>query len=299
MGENLLAQNKLIFIDTNILLDFYRIRGDGSSLSILDKINNNHDIIITGSQIEMEYKKNRQRAILESLGQLKSPDTGKLTEPAFIEKSKYVQAIKKRKDEIKKHTKNLTEKVEKILRNPSGNDDVYKSLQKLFKFKSDYNLSRTNKERFKIRRLARKRFVMGYPPRKKNDTSFGDAINWEWVIDCAIRSGRDIIIVSRDSDYGITYQSENTLNDWLRQEFKERVSPRKNIFLTDKLTKAFKEASVSVTKTEEKQEELLVKTPNYFVNIDQYTDLTKSETENMYNAFAKYVTEFNDKRKEK
>jgi len=57
----------LIFVDTNILLDFYRVRSGGGGLELLDLIEAHKDILITGSQVEMEYKKNRQRVILEAL----------------------------------------------------------------------------------------------------------------------------------------------------------------------------------------------------------------------------------------
>ena len=52
--------NLLIFIDTNILLDFYRVRGPKEDLSILRHIDNNLDRFITTDQVEMEFKKNRQ-----------------------------------------------------------------------------------------------------------------------------------------------------------------------------------------------------------------------------------------------
>ncbi|MDO8703509.1 MAG: PIN domain-containing protein [Sulfuricaulis sp.] len=63
----------LIFIDTNIFLDFYRYPQGSAVLPILGYIDGNHDKIITGNQIEMEFKKNRQKVILESIGFLKGP----------------------------------------------------------------------------------------------------------------------------------------------------------------------------------------------------------------------------------
>lgn len=47
----------LIFIDTNILLDFYRIRKSNVSMKYLEEIENHLDLIITSSQVEMEFKK--------------------------------------------------------------------------------------------------------------------------------------------------------------------------------------------------------------------------------------------------
>jgi hypothetical protein len=51
---------------------------------------------------------------------------------------------------------------------------------------------------------------------------------------------RIFYIVSRDGDYGITVNGEALLNDWLAQEFKDRVSSRRKIKLTTKLTDALK-----------------------------------------------------------
>jgi hypothetical protein len=108
-------------------------------------------------------------------------------------------------------------------------------------------LNRENPERYAIRRLALKRFGLGYPPRKKEDHSIGDAINWEWIIQCAAKCDKDIIIVTRDSDYGVNYDDKSFLNDWLQVEFKERISQKRKIVLTDKLSRALKLVEVSVT----------------------------------------------------
>ncbi len=64
----------LIFIDTNILLDFYRVRGREAGLSILKHIDDNLDRFITTTQVEMEFKKNRQHVFLQSDKELKLPD---------------------------------------------------------------------------------------------------------------------------------------------------------------------------------------------------------------------------------
>jgi predicted nucleic acid-binding protein len=107
-------KNALIFIDTNIFLDFYRIRSGDVGLSLLKHIDNNHKRLITGNQVEMEYKKNRQRVILNSLGRLKTPEWGSLTPPAFLSKARTVEAIEKRKKEIQKQKSSLQERIEKV-----------------------------------------------------------------------------------------------------------------------------------------------------------------------------------------
>ena len=244
----------LIFIDTNIFLDFYRIRKSDVSMSYLKLIEEHREIIITGSQVEMEFKKNRQRVILESLHQFKNPDWNNLSVPALLANFQASRQIDKKKKEINTQQKKVNEKIERVLKNPSSNDPVYQTLQRLFKTKSAYNLNRENKERFATRELAQKRFVLGYPPRKKDDTSMGDAINWEWIVKCAEESKKDIIIVTRDSDYGTILKNEAFINDWLKQEFSQRVSRKRKIILTDKLSVAFKKVKLTVSEEMENEE---------------------------------------------
>jgi predicted metal-dependent hydrolase len=249
----------LLFIDTNILLDFYRERKSDVGMKFLEQMEACRDRLILGSQVEMEYKKIRQIVILETLGRFGTPDWGKLSAPALVSEIQASKMIKKKQKEITQQQKKLAEKIQSILKNPAVHDEVYKVLQRIFKHKSPYNLDREDKRRFAIRRLARKRFFLGYPPRKKNDTSYGDAINWEWIIDCATQSGKDIVIVSRDGDYGITYQNSSHLNDWLYQEFKQRVSQKRKIILTASLAEGLKIVHAKVTKEMEEEEERIMK----------------------------------------
>lgn len=241
------AKRPLVFIDTNIFLDFYRERKSEVSINILEELEKHKDFIILGDQVEMEYKKNRQVVILETLGKFGSPDWGKLTPPALISEARATKSIKKAQEEIIKQQKVVAKKINDILTNPDLHDDVYKIANRIFKHKSDLNLNRECKLRFGIRHLARKRFFLGYPPRKKNDTSIGDAINWEWVIHCAKEKNSDVLIVSRDGDYGISYKDKWHINDWLEQEFKDRVNRLKTITLTGRLTDALKALNIPVT----------------------------------------------------
>jgi predicted nucleic acid-binding protein len=249
----------LIFIDTNILLDFYRIRRTDVSLKYLELIEKHKDQLIVTSQVEMEYKKNRQSAILESITEVKKINNVNLSVPAILSDSKAVEMIKKQKKEIDTQQKKLKEKIEKILTNPNRNDEVFKKLQKVFKHKCNYNLNRENKQRFTIRRLALKRFMLGYPPRKNSDNSIGDAVNWEWIIKCAETSKKHIIIVTRDTDFGAIHENESYLNDWLKQEFKQRISQQRKLILTDKLSRAFQYLEIPVTKEMIEEEEKVIK----------------------------------------
>jgi predicted nuclease of predicted toxin-antitoxin system len=105
--------------------------------------------------------------------------------------------------------------------------------------------------------LADKRFWLGYPPRKPKDTSIGDAINWEWMIACVRATGRDLCIVTRDTDFGISIDGQAVLNDWLIDEFAERTGG-KSVLLTPKLADAFKAIAVDVTNDEVAAEDALI-----------------------------------------
>ena len=244
----------LLFVDTNVLLDFYRIRKTDISLKYLRQLEACRDRIITGSQVEMEYKNNRQRVIVESLTNFVDPDWAKLTGPALVAELQAMKMIEKTKKQLSAQKTKVNTKIQKILGDPIHHDPVYQCLQRLFKHDSSFNLSRDKKERFAIRNLARKRFVLGYPPRKRGDTSIGDAINWEWIIQCSFLSGKHVVIVTRDNDYGAFYEGQAYLNDWLRQEFSERVSKKRKLILTDKLSEGLKFVHAAVTREMEDEE---------------------------------------------
>jgi len=237
----------LIFIDTNILLDFYRIRKSDISLKYLQEMENHKGILILTNQVEMEFRKNRQRVIFETITEVNKISAGNLNIPTILFDAKPADMIKSAQKQIATQQKKIKERIDKLLASPGTQDKVFQTLQKIFKTASEYNLNRDNKKRFAIRRLALKRFYLGYPPRKKEDNSIGDAINWEWIIDCASRTDKHIILVTRDGDFGINYGDNSYLNDWLQIEFKERISQKRKIILTDKLSKAFKLVEIPVT----------------------------------------------------
>jgi hypothetical protein len=57
------------------------------------------------------------------------------------------------------------------------------------------------------------------------------------------------------------------LNDWLVQEFRQRVSRKREIIITDRLARAFKRADIQVSQAEEEQEAELIEERKY--NIEE------------------------------
>lgn len=242
---------RLLFVDTNIWLDFYRSSTD-AGLSLLEHLEGVKDRIIMTYQIEMEFKKNRQSVISESYHALKPPSD--IPKPGIFWDAKTAKALATDLKNAQKRVTALKKRLQLALAQPTQNDPVYQICQRCFHKNDEITLSRNTDVKRRIIRQAFRRFLYGCPPRKKNDTSIGDAINWEWIVECANACQSEIHMVSRDADYGITFEGKSYLNDHLWQEFKERVSKKRNILLHRTLSDALKHFKVNVSAAEQKEE---------------------------------------------
>lgn len=254
----------LIFVDTNIYLDFYRARSiqarsnqalNDADVKLLARLKEVKDSLICTEQIQMEFLKNRQAVIKESFLELKAPAFPQA--PALFIGSELGKALAASKEKAERSFKSLQEELEDAMKDPTAKDPVYSEAHKVFAHKSPLILTGKNhdkKRRQAVRRLAWNRFILGYPPRKARDTSIGDAVNWEWIVDCAIMSRRSIVIVSRDEDYGITLGKSVYLNEWLKMEFEERTEGKSKITLTKSLTDALQKLNIPVSKKEVESE---------------------------------------------
>ena len=245
----------LLFIDTNIWLDFYRARNE-TSLKLLERAEALSDQLIVTYQLESEFKRNRQTAILEGMQELKAPQ--QIPRVGILSGDKATAIMERSRKEMERRINVLKAKLGRILKNPAAHDPVYKACQRVFHKADDLCLTRDNSLRRGIRSRALKRFLHGCPPRKKNDTSIGDAINWEWMVECVTRRKAGLIIVSRDSDYGATVDNVSYINDHLRQEFSERVSRKRRLSLCSRLSDALKLFKVDVSAQEEESENELM-----------------------------------------
>jgi hypothetical protein len=148
------ALDTIMFVDTNVLLDFYRIKKSDVSTKYLQQLEVCKDRLILGSQLEMEYKKNRQRVIVEAMNAFSGPDWNRLTPPALVAELQATKTLEKHRKQVMTQQKKLSTTITKILGDPSRCDPVYQTLQRLFKHESQLNLSRLNKERFSIRKSS-------------------------------------------------------------------------------------------------------------------------------------------------
>lgn len=250
-----MAIKKLLFVDTNIWLDFYRTRTE-AGLALLRHVEKVSSSLIVHYNLEMEYKRNRQTAIIEGMKELQPPAT--ISRPGLFSDAKVARAMQANVKAAADRVKRMKGKLKQALEDPAAHDPVYQACQRLFHAGTPLILSRDDPFRRVIRRRAFRRFIHGCPPRKRSDTSIGDALNWEWMIECALRNQAELVIVSRDADYGVVFEDKAYVNDHLRQEFGERVSRKRKVLLYTKLSEALKHFAVPVTREEEAEEEEII-----------------------------------------
>jgi hypothetical protein len=251
---------KLLFVDTNIWLDFYRAQNE-AYLGLLEKVEALKPKIIVTHQLETEYKKNRQAVIIASIDLLQAHRLKKVPSVGVLAQAKQFKMLGQDIDKANGRIKKLQDRLIAMLAEPSKKDKVYQAVHRVFHRTDDLVLTRKDKDsdkRKSIRERAERRFMHGCPPRKKDDTSYGDAVNWEWMIDCAISKDAELVIVSRDADYGSTYDKKSYINDHLRQEFSNRVSQKRKLLLYTRLSDALKQFKVTVTAEQVKAETELI-----------------------------------------
>lgn len=248
------ARKKLLFVDTNIWLDFYRTKTE-AGLKLLKHLEGVSDKIIVTYHLEAEFKKNRQVVILEAMNELKPPSS--VPRPGIFSDGKSMKVLAKSVKDAKTRVTAFRAKFEKILASPAQHDPVFQACQRIFHKKGPIALARDDSKATAIKNRSLKRFLHGYPPRKKSDTSYGDALSWEWIIQCANDQSADILIVTRDGDYGATFENKSYLNDHLKQEFSERVKGKRKVELYSRLSDALKDLAIAVTPQEVTEEEVL------------------------------------------
>ena len=74
------------------------------------------------------------------------------------------------------------------------------------------------------------------------------------MVHCAKSENAELVIVSRDADYGITFDNKSYVNDHLRQEFSDRVSKKRKLLLYSRLSEALKHFAIPITLEEEQAE---------------------------------------------
>ena len=238
--------NWLVFIDTNVLLDFYRLRGS-NALELLNQISGHRDSLVLTRQVHMEFLKNRKNAISAALKEVTRPSMQKL--PPNLRDVDEAQSMAQHLEKAAKKYREVKSRISAIINAPDEYDKVYQIVNQQFSGGGDDDIA--------VFDQAQKRVLLGYPPKKEKETSVGDALNWELMLR-AVEESQDspnLLIVSRDGDFGEKIESdEPIINEWLAHEFKEKFGWERKIELTERLGYALARLGEAISREIEDEE---------------------------------------------
>lgn len=204
-----------IFIDTNIILNFYRINNKDSINAILGAIKKYKKYFISTKQSQDEFLRNRDRTMKDFIEELKKQNYKAHSNSVIATLdtyNEYYDSIIK----ANKSTRNIIDEMTKLIENPEI-DSIYKIYLDLSKIAYD----RTND----IIEKAKRRKIIGNPPTSRKDTC-GDEIIWETLLEYC---NENLIIISKDSTFNDNY-------NFLKDEF-YRIKNKK-LKVVDSITKA-------------------------------------------------------------
>lgn len=180
-----------LFIDTNILLDFYRLStGDLEELRKIAKLSSVGKIrLFISDYVKDEYSRNRESVIAAAVEQFRKSRI-ELQLPNLVRAYSASQELKQIKE-------SFNEKKEMVLENL--NEDIQEaSLHADSVIKELFESSEIRTVPDEIIKAGIDRSLHSRPPGKRD--SYGDAIHWEWLLSISAK-GEDFFIVSGDRDY--------------------------------------------------------------------------------------------------
>ena len=189
-----------IFVDTNVILEFYRLKDKINVKNILEEIKKYKKYFISTEQFKDEFLRSRNSVMTDFIKEISLKHN--VRNDSFIATLKIYPKYKKIIKDANKCTDELIEEINELIENPE-NDLVYKIFLEL----SEKSYKRTDE----IVEKARKRKLIGNPPMSNKDTC-GDEIIWETILE---NCNDDLVIVSKDKTFSSNYS-------FLRKEFKDR-----------------------------------------------------------------------------
>ncbi|WP_170386017.1 PIN domain-containing protein [Ruegeria atlantica] len=244
-----------LFLDANILLDFYRYGAD--DLTEIEKlvalIEDDEVILYSNSHLKNETQRMRERVLSDSFSELKATKhqvkapnyTKKLPELAVLQ-----QALKKANDAHSKLVEAVGKKIAK------GNLDADVLIAGMFDKCKDLEITEN------IVKAARLRQDLGNPPGKQG--AIGDSIHWETLLQ--EEKLKSIDIVSRDGDFESELEV-GALKSFLSEEWSDRKPAYSRVTLFKSLSGYFKKRYPKIELSKETQKieliEELRSSPNF------------------------------------
>lgn len=237
---------KHIFVDANIFLNFYRYSSDdleevGKLKTLIER---GEIVLYLPDQVVFEFERNRDSVISESYK--------KFLDLKFDQSFPYICKTYTEYDIIRDTIKSFN-KTKKVLEEKLNIDIAGSSLMADITVKELFQKAKKIIVPQLIIERAVVRYQRGNPP-KKNDHSYGDAINWETLLE-NVPLGTDLFFISDDKDFKSPVESNN-FNSFLLKEWKEKKSA--GIIYYSRLSSFFLENYPEIKLREEEEKERLI-----------------------------------------
>lgn len=200
-----------VFIDTNILLNFFHFSKD--DLDALNNVFASHEhgaaTVHLTQQVCDEFRRNRENKIKDALKRFKEVKFSAQL-PSFMKGYEEYEGIRRISGELQILIKSITEKVDADILAKALLAD--KLISDIF---SRSKIIETTTESFVA---AYMRMAIGNPPGK--NSSIGDAINWTILLR-DVPSKEPLHIISEDGDF-YSSLNEDAVHPFLEEEWKRR-----------------------------------------------------------------------------
>src|SRR5258708_162364 len=263
---------KLLFIDSNIFLNFYDFHDEDLNQlgKLVDLIKSGDIKLYLTSQVCDEIKRNREVRLRNAYGQF-SESKAVIPMPVFCKHYEEYSDIKKTQKILDTLKSNLSKKLWKDIQEHKLKADQV--IQGLIKESQVIDSNRYIDD-------AVKRHHLGKPPGKK-DRTYGDEINWEALL-AEVAGDGEFILISKDGDYASPVD-ENQLKDYLIDEWKTKKS-KNEIFFYKSLGVFFRDHDIKIElRVEQEKDDLvssLINSPSFLSTHNTISRLGK------YNSFS-------------
>lgn len=197
-----------VFIDTNVLLDFFRMSsGDLEEIRKIARLSANNKITLLVSDFVIdEFTRNREGVIAQSISQFNKSKL-ELHRPNIVRAHPESLELEKLQRGFRELVKTLSDRSVIEARDKKTKADLI--IAELFDSTTIYEVAGDIIDRAILRVSLRR------PPGKEG--SNGDAIHWEWLLH-KVTNGEDLHLISGDGDFESAI-SEGALSSYLENEW--------------------------------------------------------------------------------
>lgn len=269
---------KNLFIDANIWLSLFHYTNDDlEQFGKLRALVGTDIRLFLPEQIYNEVYRNRENKIKDALDQFEKFN---LRFPAFFKNYEEYEEFFKNYSELKASHTEWVRKVKKDIADQNSPADI--ALKEFFE---GIEIIPSSPE---LVQRAVLRYNIGNPPGK--DRKYGDAINWETLLD-SVPDGEDLFFISADKDYASIFD-EKQFHPFLAQEWEKRKSSHIVFFksLGEFLKKHFKDIALRVETEKDGLIEKLARSGSFATThavikeLSEFSDWTERQIQDMCSA---------------